>query len=103
MADSPNGGQRWYRCPLLRNFQDTMLWCYTSQKYISTIVVYSFHIKKIADKTLLERANYENPIISISTASNVSIGFNLTVDTVDEFFVEPSKYYQLQVTPSQPK
>lgn len=47
------------------------------------------------------KVNY--PIISVSTASPTNISFTVRVDYESHFFIQPSKEYNLTISPSEPR
>ncbi|XP_019878663.2 SID1 transmembrane family member 1 [Aethina tumida] len=45
----------------------------------------------------------ENPIVSVSTSSQVPVDFTVEVDYVEDFYIKPSVQYNTTVSPSEPR
>lgn len=45
----------------------------------------------------------ENPIVSVSTSSQVPVNFTVEVDYVEDFYIKPSVQYNTTVSPSEPR
>ncbi|KAH1018617.1 hypothetical protein HUJ05_006348 [Dendroctonus ponderosae] len=49
-----------------------------------------------------KQLQHENPIVSLATSSLTSIDFTVTVDFPNEFLLEHSTNYSIQISPSEP-
>lgn len=56
----------------------------------------------VMGKNLISTQIIDNPIISVSTANQKSVDFELLVKHRNEFLVEPGRVYNLEVSPSTP-
>lgn len=70
---------------------------------MSVKVLSFFFYISVVGRNLKSAWVVDNPIISISTAYEESVDFDLLVKHRNEFLVEPGKLYDLEVSPSTPR